>query len=78
MAKLYDNLTLVGVDINPVTVEYSRNHYKLPNLTFETGDIAENVFPKHSLDGILDSSVLHHVTSFNGFDVKQIAKTLSR
>jgi hypothetical protein len=77
LAKLYENLTLVGVDINPVTVEYSRNHYNLPNLSFETGDIAANVFPKESLDGILDSSVLHHVTSFNGFDVKQIDRTIS-
>ena len=33
-----------------------------------------NVFPENSLDAILDSSVLHHVTSFNGFDVKQISK----
>ncbi len=77
LAKLYENLTLVGVDINPVTVEYSNNHYKLANLSFTTGDIAENVFPENSLDGILDSSVLHHVTSFNGFEVKQITKTLS-
>lgn len=77
LAKLYEKLTLVGVDINPVTVEYSRNHYKLPNLSFETGDIADNVFPENSLDGILDSSVLHHVTSFNGFDVKQINRTIS-
>jgi ubiquinone/menaquinone biosynthesis C-methylase UbiE len=77
LARLYENLKLVGVDINPVTVEYSRRHYDLPNLTFETGDIAEKVFADESLDGILDSSVLHHVTSFNGFDVRQITKTIS-
>jgi len=76
LARLYRDLELIGVDINPVTVEYSRKHYKAENLRFETGDIAENVFEKNSLDGILDSSVLHHVTSFNGFDAKQIAKTL--
>jgi ubiquinone/menaquinone biosynthesis C-methylase UbiE len=76
LAKLYENLTLIGVDINPVTVEYSRKHYNLANLSFEIGDIAENVFAENSLDGILDSSVLHHVTSFNGFDVKQITKTI--
>ncbi len=77
LAKLYEKLTLIGVDINPVTVEYSRNHYSLPNLSFETGDIADNVFPENSLNGILDSSVLHHVTSFNGFDVKQINRTIA-
>lgn len=76
LAKLYKDLQLIGVDINPVTVEYSRKHYKAENLTFEVGDIAENVFAENSLDGILDSSVLHHVTSFNNFDVLQIAKTI--
>lgn len=76
LARLYRGLELVGVDINPVTVEYSRGHYKAENLRYETGDIADMVFPPESLDGILDSSVLHHVTSFNGFDNSQIARTL--
>lgn len=76
LARLYKNLELVGVDINPVTVEYSRNHYKAENLTFTVGDIAENVFAENSLDGVLDSSVLHHVTSFNDYDTDQIYKTL--
>src|ERR1043165_4549120 len=61
LARLYCDLELVGVDINPVTVEYSNNHYRAENLKYVTGDIAENVFSPASLDGILDSSVLHHV-----------------
>lgn len=77
LARLYQDLQLIGVDINQVTVEYSRNHYKAENLKFEVGDIAENVFSANSLDGILDSSVLHHVTSFNNFDITQIYKTLA-
>ena len=76
LARLYHDLQLIGVDINPVTVEYSQTHYAAKNLTFTVGDIAENVFPANSLDGILDSSVLHHVTSFNGYDIAQIVKTL--
>ena len=76
LARLYRDLELVGVDINPVTVEYSNNHYEARNLSFKVGDIAENVFENESLDGILDSSVLHHVTSFNNFDAAQITKTL--
>ncbi len=76
LAKLYHDLQVVGVDINPVTVEYSNNHYTAKNLSFAVGDIADKVFENESLDGILDSSVLHHVTSFNGFDRQQITKTL--
>lgn len=76
LARLYRELNLIGVDINPVTVEYSRKNYAAENLTFEVGDIATNVFAENSLDGILDSSVLHHVTSFNDYDITQISKTL--
>ena len=76
LARLYRDLELVGVDINPVTVEYSNNHYTAENLNYVTGDIADRVFAENSLDGILDSSVLHHVTSFNGFDRAQITRTL--
>lgn len=76
LARLYKNLKLVGVDINPVTVEYSQKTYQAENLSFEVGDIAENVFPENSLDGILDSSVLHHVTSFNDYDIGHIHKTI--
>ena len=76
LARLYRDLEVVGVDINPVTVEYSNDHYRAENLRYVTGDIADEVFPPESLDGILDSSVLHHVTSFNGFDAAQITRTL--
>ena len=76
LARLYHNLELVGVDINPVAVEQSAEKYQAANLKFETGDIADQVFPENSLDGILNSSVLHHVTSFNDYDIRQIARTL--
>lgn len=76
LARLYSGLELIGVDINPVTIDYSIEHYQAPNLEFVGGDIADQVFDAESLDGILDSSVLHHVTSFNDFDVGQIRRTL--
>ncbi len=76
LAALYESLELVGVDINPMSVQYASEHYRRPNLKFVTGDIAEPVFEPESLDGILNSSVLHHVTSFNGFDLAHIRRTL--
>src|SRR6185369_13979936 len=72
---LYDGLELVGVDINPVSVELSNEKFKRPNLSYIVGDISQMVFPENSLDGILDSSVLHHVTSFNDFDVNRVLQT---
>ena len=76
LACLYQELELIGVDINPLAVERAGRQYRRPNLTYVVGDIAEMVFPAGSLDGLLDSSVLHHVTSFNGFDVRRVFGTL--
>jgi ubiquinone/menaquinone biosynthesis C-methylase UbiE len=78
LASLYRGLELIGVDINPVSIERSREQYRRPNLSYVVGDISEMVFPEESLDGILDSSVLHHVTSFNSFDVGRVFNTLDR
>ena len=75
LASLYHGLELVGVDINPISVERAAEKYQRPNLSYVVGDIAEMVFPSDSLDGILDSSVLHHVTSFNSFDVNRVLTT---
>lgn len=66
-AALYPGLKVVGVDLDPHMVELARKKYARPNLEFVLGDIAGDVFPPESLDGILDSSVLHHVTSFGGY-----------
>lgn len=72
LANLYGGLTLVGVDINPAAVEHSNRTHIRPNLSYRAGDIADPLFPPESLDGILNSSVLHHVTSFNGFSLKRL------
>ncbi|HEX8249990.1 MAG TPA: methyltransferase domain-containing protein, partial [Pyrinomonadaceae bacterium] len=76
LAQLYHNLELVGVDINPVSVEQSARKYQAANLKFAVGDISDRVFQENSLDGILNSSVLHHITSFNDYDIRQITRTL--
>jgi SAM-dependent methyltransferase len=76
LASLYDALELVGVDVNPISVERAREKFQRANLSYVVGDISQMVFPANSLDGILDSSVLHHVTSFNNFDVNRVLTTL--
>jgi SAM-dependent methyltransferase len=76
LACLYSGLELVGVDINPVTVDLATQHHQRPNLRFIQGDIADPVFPPESLDGVLDSSVLHHVTSFNDFSLARLEECL--
>jgi SAM-dependent methyltransferase len=76
LASLYPSLDVVGVDVNPTMVELAREKYRLPNLSFVTGDIATECFPAASLDGIFDSSVLHHVTTFTGYDYDAAERAL--
>jgi hypothetical protein len=77
LAQLHPHLKLIGVDINPVSVAHARETYQLPNLRYLEGDIGAPLFAPGSLDGILDSSVFHHLTSFNGFDVAQVQRALA-
>ena len=42
-----------------------------------TGDIARSVFPPGALDGIFDSSVLHHVTSYRGYRLENASEALA-
>jgi hypothetical protein len=67
LAALYPELQVVGVDIDETMVALARERFARPNLSFVAGDIARPVFEPDSLDGIFDSSVLHHVTSFGGY-----------
>ena len=76
LACLHPDLALVGVDINPAAVASAQARFQRPNLEYVTGDIADPVFPPDSLDGILDSSVLHHVTSFTGFSTRRLEACL--
>jgi SAM-dependent methyltransferase len=77
LAALYSRLEVVGVDIDPTIVELARRTHSLPNLSFQQGDISGPVFPAGSLDGIFDSSVLHHVTSYGGYRHENAAAALA-
>ncbi|MBM4376206.1 MAG: class I SAM-dependent methyltransferase [Deltaproteobacteria bacterium] len=77
LAQLYPDLEVIGVDVNPVMVERARRELVLPNLRFLAGDVAAPCFSAGTLEAILDSSVLHHVTSFNGYDRAAAARALA-
>ena len=76
LALLYPELQVVGVDVNPVMVERATSELVLPNLRFITGDIAKPCFEAGSIEAVVDSSVLHHVTSFNGYDRAAAARAM--
>ena len=76
LAALYPSLDVVGVDINPTMVDLASRKYALENLSFVAGDIASRCFDDASLDGIFNSSVLHHVTTFSGYDHEAAGRAL--
>lgn len=77
LASLYPQLEVIGVDLDPEMVARARERYQLPNLSFVVGDVADPPFEPSSLDGVFDSSVLHHVTSFGGYDHEAAARALA-
>jgi len=76
LASLYPRLQVTGVDLDPTMVALAQEAYQLPNLAFRVGDIAQSVFKPGFLDGIFDSSVLHHVTSYGGYDREAALRAL--
>lgn len=77
LAALYPGLEVIGVDVDPQMVALASERYRLPNLRFVVGDIAKPVFPEGTLDGVFDSSVLHHVTSFGDYQHDNAARALA-
>ncbi|MBL9008463.1 MAG: class I SAM-dependent methyltransferase [Myxococcales bacterium] len=76
LACLHEGLHVVGVDVAPESVAYAKAHYRRPNLEYRLGDIAEPIFDRESLDGVLNSSVFHHLTSFNDFSLQPVRRAL--
>lgn len=77
LAKLYPSLEVIGVDLDPAMVARAASKLDAKNLSFVVGDIAQPVFAEGSLDGIFDSSVLHHVTTFTGYDHEAARRCLA-
>ncbi len=76
LAALYPGLRVTGVDVSEEMVTLARERFDRPNLDFELGDIATPVFEAGALQGILNSSVLHHVTSFGDYEHEAAARAL--
>jgi SAM-dependent methyltransferase len=77
LAALYPLLEVTGVDVSATMVARARARFNRPNLSFMEADIATRCFEPASLDGIFDSSVLHHVTSFGGYDLEAASRALA-
>ncbi|MGD9637963.1 MAG: class I SAM-dependent methyltransferase [Alphaproteobacteria bacterium] len=77
LALLNPQINVIGVDINPESINFAKEHYKLPNLEFKIGDVSEPIFAQDPLDGILSSSTLHHIYTFNGYSINAVRQALA-
>ncbi len=79
LAKNFPELNIVGVDINPKMVELARAKYQLQNLQFREDD-GETLhsFELGSVNGFFNCSSIHHITSYNGYDINRAYNTLQR
>src|SRR5262249_7858088 len=76
LALLNRHVKVIGVDINPESVRIANEKYRLPNLEFVVGDAGEPIFRDDPVDGILSSSTLHHVYTFNGYSHEAVRRAL--
>ena len=76
LANLHHELHVIGIDVAPESIAYARAHYQRANLEYRLGDIAQPLFPDASLDGALNSSVFHHLTSYNDFSLAAVRRSL--
>ena len=78
LARLYPELEVVGVDVSEGLVARARKEFAdVTNLSFVEGDVAQPLFEPGSLGAVFNSSVLHHVTTFTGYDHSAAQRALA-
>jgi len=78
LARLFPQLTIIGVDINPKMVDIAAQTYQLPNLEFRIDDGEKLTTFDEKVNGFFNCSAIHHITSFNGYDPYRAYSTLKR
>lgn len=78
LAALNPRIEFIGVDRDPTAVSFARKTYRLPNLSYRLTDIAIPDLEDGSVDGIINSNVLHHVYSAGGYNPEEVSHLLDR
>ena len=79
LANLFPENTIIGIDINPTMVELAQQAYQAKNLSFrvDDGEKLESL-ESLSIDGFFNCSAIHHITSYNNYDINRAYNTLAR
>lgn len=78
LALLNPRTEIIGIDRDPKSIEFARKTYRLPNLSFRQTDIGIPDLEDESVDGIINSNVLHRVYSHWGYNADEVFNLLER
>lgn len=77
LAMLNPRARVIGIDRDPAAIAFAKEHFNLPNLSFQVGDVMEpGVFEDASLDAILNSNILNRVYSEKQYNPTKVSRTL--
>lgn len=79
LSNLFPQQHIIGVDINPKMVDIAKNTYQASNLSFriDDGERLESI-DTNTVDGFFNCSAIHHITSYNNYDINRAYNTLRR
>lgn len=78
LAVLNPRIEFIGVDRDAEAIGFARRTYRLPNLSYRLTDIAIPDLEDGSVDGIINSNVLHLVYSIGGYNPEDVAALLEK
>lgn len=76
LALMNPRTTVIGIDRDLRAIEHARKTYKLPNLTFRQSDFSIPDVEDGSVDGIVNSNVLHLAYSAADYSQEEISQVL--
>lgn len=78
LAQLNPRAEIIGVDRDPAAIEFARKTYRLPNLSYKLSDVTIPEMEDESIDGIINSNILHHVYSAGGYNPDEISQLIEK
>lgn len=78
LAVLNPRVEFIGIDRDAEAIAFARKTYRLPNLSFRLTDISIPDLDDASVDGIINSNILHHVYSNGGYNPEEVTHLLEK
>lgn len=78
LALLNPRWGIIGIDRDPEAVDFANKTWRLPNLTFRKAEASMLEGEDESIDGIINSNILHHIYSENGYNTDEVVQVLEK